>query len=69
MIYLNYDGTLKYNNGVSPSKDFDKNQRTLDPLSIRQFLGFLSQFESGVKVVYENGNYTIEVLEHAVQTS
>lgn len=67
MIYLNYNGALKYNNGVSLSKDFDKNQRTVDPLSIRQFLGFLSQFENGVKVVYEDGHYTIEVLEHAVQ--
>lgn len=64
MIYLKHDGELERRDGVSIDRREDK--RTIDPLTIRQFLSFLSQFENGIRVnVTAIKDFEIEVLERA----
>lgn len=61
MIYLTYDGEIKRREGVIV--DQHENKRTIDPLTIRQFLSFLSQFENGVRVKFNpTKDFEIEVL-------
>lgn len=65
MIELIYEGEVQRNNGVSIEKDFITGNRLISPITYRQLLAFLSQFES-IRIKSTSNRYQIEVLDNAI---